>query len=1129
MVDIDTYRCVIGRFTSASKSRNLRIELFHGMFIMPLYVLYNVIIPQLLLKCNDIEQNPGPVRIQTQSEIRFCHLNVRSILSQDQITKVTKHDELCAMLATQRLDLVGITETWLDQGVQDSHLEIPGYTTPLRRDRSRHGGGVMVYLSESLPAKRRADLEPPTLEIICTELQLGSESMLLCVCYRPPGSNMRDFIDGIEGIIERCNNVREFIFTGDFNAKHSSWCSTDSTNSEGRALKSFFDSVNHQQLIREPTRTGIHGNSCLDLIFTSSHSLFKSWEVLPALSNCDHSPVCAQLKAQHVKGITYKRHVWDYKRGDYDKFRNLLFRTRWDSVFVKENVNDMCKEFMDILELTAKECVPNYTCTIRTKEKPWMTKEIKNAIRTRNRLFNQIKRGDKSAHVLKAYRQCRNSVVHLVRLAKQLHEAKLLNTLNSTKVNSGQWWKCLRKLRGNDMSKSIPPLSLGDQVVTDSKQKADMFNTYFVSQSTMDVDATWDPGIPPASDFSIDTIATSSDEVYNILSHLDVAKATGPDGIGCKLLREAAPCISTPLARIFNYSFSQAQFPDIWKIAHVVPLYKKGDADDISNYRPVSLLSCISKVIERIVYNRVFKYLQSHNLLSVKQSGFTPGDSTINQLLKICHNIYQTFDQGDEARGVFLDFSKAFDKVWHKGLLYKLQKMGLNGSILAWITNYLSGRRQQVVVHGCASDIGFTNSGVPQGSVLGPLLFLVYINDITESLESDVYIFADDTSIFTRLNKNSAAATAMLNRDLKRIQSWCEKWYVKVNVTKTTSVLFSRKRQPSYEFPLYLYGKQIPNVQSHKQLGMILSRSLDWHEHIEFICSKSLKRINAWKELQYKISRKHMENCLSLFVLPVLDYGDILYDNCSVMDKTELDDVLLAAARAVTGAKRCTSHQLLYDEVGWQPLQQRRKAHKLCKFYAIVNGHTPEYLRSLLPRNLNTSVHNTRGSINRAFVLYVCRTECFRKSFFPSTTLLYNDLPPAERNCNSVKQFKRNMKKSLKSHVPSYYYEGSRKLNIILSQMRMQFCDLNFYLHRKGCIDSAMCNCGESDETLDHYFFHCRYYMQERFELLDSIQDIVTCVLNYNLMIFGKIEFDNATNILIQNCVMKYVNDTGRF
>lgn len=273
-----------------------------------------------------------------------------------------------------------------------------------------------------------------------------------------------------------------------------------------------------------------------------------------------------------------------------------------------------------------------------------------------------------------------------------------------------------------------------------------------------------------------------------------------------------------------------------------------------------------------------------------------------------------------------------------------------------------------------------------------------------------------------------------------------------------------------------------------------------------------------------------MENCLSIFVLSILDYGDCLYDSCSEIDKAKLDDVLLSAARVVTGAKRGTSHRLLYNGVGWESLRKRRHVHKLCKFYAIVNGYTPEYLRGVLPRSLNASVHNTRGSTTRAFALYICKTECFRKSFFPSTTVLYNNLTPNERNCNTLKIFSRIMKQSLKIHVPCFYYEGARKLNIVLSQMRMQFCSLNYDLYRKGCIDSEMCNCREAAETLDHYFFHCSYYTVERRELVESISNFgLEFQLNTQLLTFGKEELETETNRFILNCVMKYIDDTGRF
>jgi hypothetical protein len=221
--------------------------------------------------------------------------------------------------------------------------------------------------------------------------------------------------------------------------------------------------------------------------------------------------------------------------------------------------------------------------------------------------------------------------------------------------------------------------------------------------------------------------------------------------------------------------------------------------------------------------------------------------------------------------------------------------MGIQGGLLDWFQSYLSDRKQTVVLRGVQSEVRSLTCGVPQGSVLGPLLFIVYINDLVEDIECDSFLFADDASILRRLHGDSIAATTSINRDLVIIDNWCKKWLFKINVAKTKGMLFSRKRQPSPELPLYLNNVVIQNVSSHKQLGMVLSSTLDWTEHISEICTKSLQRIHAWKSMQYKLSRKNLENCMNLFVLPILDYGDILYDSCSEADKVKLDSVQLAA------------------------------------------------------------------------------------------------------------------------------------------------------------------------------------------------------------------------------------------
>jgi hypothetical protein len=493
---------------------------------------------------------------------------------------------------------------------------------------------------------------------------------------------------------------------------------------------------------------------------------------------------------------------------------------------------------MYIFEKIAEDCIPNYTCTIRPTDKPWMTPQIRNAMRRRDRLHAKRKRRP-CPETNQAYKTARNLVVSLIKESKAAHDAKLLSTLSDPACDSKTWWKCMKQL---DDSRTKPafsaPLMQNNKVITDSKQKADMFNKFFASQTSIDQTKVWDPGEPPVPRVTIDDPTFTDFEVFKILSTLKTNKATGPDGIGNKLLKEAAPAICSPLCRLFNRSVTLQTFPSAWKLSHVVPLHKKDSVTDPNNYRPVSLLPCISKALERLMYNHINTFLTENSLITPKQSGFRPGDSTVNQLIFICDKIAKTLDCGNEIRAIFLDFSKAFDKVWHHGLLYKLKRSGITGKTLHWLQSYLSNRHQRVTLGAASSNLAPVEAGVPQGSVLGPLLFLVYINDLITDLESDVFVFADDTSLFENVDNDPDICTAVLNRDLKRIENWCDKWLFIINLSKTKSILFTRKRNPSPELLLFLKNTILHCVKSHKHLGILFTRTLDWGEHILSISTK---------------------------------------------------------------------------------------------------------------------------------------------------------------------------------------------------------------------------------------------------------------------------------------------------
>ena len=428
-------------------------------------------------------------------------------------------------------------------------------------------------------------------------------------------------------------------------------------------------------------------------------------------------------------------------------------------------------------------------------------------------------------------------------------------------------------------------------------------------------------------------------------------------------------------------------YPSSWKKANIIPIHKKESRQSKKNYRPISLLPIFGKIFEKLLFDDIYEHLNANRLLSENQSGFRPGDSIVNQLLAITHKIYSGFDQipSRETRTVFLDLSKAFDRVWHAGLLYKLQSNGISGNLLKLIRNFLSHRQQRVILNGQSSEWREVSAGVPKGSALGPLFFLIYINDLTNNLQSDVKLFADDTSLSTVVENETVSAQNM-NRDLEKISLRAWQWKMHFNADKTEELLLSVKKLRPVHPPLRLGNEEITNKTEHKHLGMILDSKLSFKSHVSEAILKAGRGIGLIRHLSQYVSRDVLDQMYKLYVRPHLDYGDIVYhkydpDLSSVITK-HLEQTQYAASLAVTGAWRGTSKQKLYDELGWESLYQRRWYRRLCHFFKLHLTQYPAYLFSLIPpeRQISYDLRNPQDyAQNRA------RTDRFSNSYFHNT------------------------------------------------------------------------------------------------------------------------------------------------
>ena len=395
--------------------------------------------------------------------------------------------------------------------------------------------------------------------------------------------------------------------------------------------------------------------------------------------------------------------------------------------------------------------------------------------------------------------------------------------------------------------------------------------------------------------------------------------------------------------------------------------------------------------MERLVYKHMYNYLIDNNLITSHQSGFTPGDSAVNQLMYITHEFGRALNEGKEVRVVFCDISKAFDRVWHKGLLRKLESIGFRGSLLSWVKNYLSERKQRVVINNSTSSWRDINAGVPQGSILGPLLFIVFINDILTDINSTMKLFADDTSLYLIVDDPQETAQT-LNDDLVKLHAWSTQWLGNFNPQKTETMTISRKLNNPHQPNLIMNNTIISTVTEHKHFGLQLSDDGNWNKHIDMITKKAFSRVNILRKFKFILDRKTLETIYITFIRPLLEYADVVLDTKTQILINKLENVQVEAARIVTGGTRLVSLSNLYIETGWEKLKDRRERHRTIQFYKMSNNLTPQYLSNLIPQNFGM-IHDHNARQTSRIPPVRTRTSLYASYVIPSSIQLWNQQP----------------------------------------------------------------------------------------------------------------------------------------
>ena len=453
--------------------------------------------------------------------------------------------------------------------------------------------------------------------------------------------------------------------------------------------------------------------------------------------------------------------------------------------------------------------------------------------------------------------------------------------------------------------------------------------------------------LSPSQENDMPEIQVTEKGVLKFLQALNISKAAGPDGIRPRVLKELSSELAPIFTLLFQASIHQQSLPDIWKHANVNPIYKKGDKTNPSNYRPVSLTCITCKLLGHIICSSLMQHLNRHNILYPLQHGFREKRRCESQLIEFVHDIAFNMQKGHQNDVVVMDFAKAFDKVAHNRLLYKLSSYGVKGNTLGWIGSFLSGRSQKVVLEGKSSSSAPVLSGVPQGSVLGPILFLIYINDLPEYVSnSTVRLFADDTLLY--LTIHNSLDCIKLQEDLNSLERWESDWQMSFDPVKCEVIHITTKKKPIIH-KYTLHGHTLSSVPQIKYLGVNISQDLKWNSHINSVSSKANQTLGFLKRNLKINSQSIKEKAYKSIVRPKLEYCNTVWDpkcikNPKEGDKTnhrlvyQIEMVQRRAARWVTGRYHNTSSVSdMLRSLDWRSLEQRRVDSRLTILYKIRN------------------------------------------------------------------------------------------------------------------------------------------------------------------------------------------------
>ncbi len=892
--------------------------------------------------------------------VKLVLFNARSL-----VNKLFDLQHMCANTIIP--DVVAVTETWLSSSHNDALLQpyIDSYTI-YRCDRDSRGGGAAIFVHDSLHSVHLCNVNAVGIESVWCKVSLPLEgstiSYILGCVYRAPTCHIAAFTDWFQSVQHNVYSIfvsAPIIIMGDFNFPTINWSVPNSTCNDvyDNLMLSCISQLGLTQCINMPTRLA----NTLDLVLTNVSDRLHDVSVLPPFSNSDHELISFMIfTGTNLSTIEHAPSPprFDYAHADFEAIDAALCLTDWHVLFANcLTIQQAWDAFSCILGRLVEQHVPRFRRPLylmQSSRRQWLPLTVKRAIAAKATAW-RLWRANPCTETRAQYTALAKAAKKSLFNFKRRQEEQVLASRNLK-----YFFRHVNK-KLNPLPKPIKLIKPNGEIVQSDERIGLMFNEFFSSVFTRD-----DGNLPPPpshTDAVMPNVVLTSDKIRKKLLSLKVTSSCGPDGIHPSILKHSASALSLPLNILFNLSYASSCLPHQWLTAHVIPLYKHSGSRLLTeNYRPISLTSIVCKVFEGILKDEMMTHLMTNNLIRNNQHGFLPKHSTQSNLLETIHDWAIALDKKDNIDSIFIDFKKAFDSISHTKLLHKLNSFGFPALTLNWIKSFLACRTQQVRIGhtGSLSSVLPCTSGVPQGSVLGPILFLIFINDLIDVLTfGKIMLYADDATLYAKVN--SVADALRLQFDLDKIAQWSQQWQLPINIKKC---MFMRVRvAANFAYTYSINGIGLQHVDCAQMLGVTLCQNLSVSKHCDSVASQGHKRafllLNSFRSSNLAV----MTSLFKIYVRPILEYCSLAWSPHLLKDIDQIESVQRFFTRNLPGMSQLP-YRVRLIKLGLQSLELRR-IHSNCIYvYKMLHNNVATHFCDMftLRSDVTESQMSLRGN-----------------------------------------------------------------------------------------------------------------------------------------------------------------------